>query len=71
MRHCPFDNCGKRIPAEMFACRSHWYALSQSQRNEIWTAWYAYQVDPLALVELRRRQNAVLVQAGQTPQEEP
>lgn len=33
---CPYPDCGRSVPSTMFACRSHWFALSAELRRRIW-----------------------------------
>lgn len=60
MRICPFDRCGQEIPAEMFACRMHWYSLSGTQKKEIYACCHEWQAGTITGTELRERQQAVL-----------
>lgn len=36
---CPYPGCPKRVPDEMFACRSHWFSLPAPMRSAIWRAY--------------------------------
>jgi hypothetical protein len=37
MNHtCHAPGCTLQVPARMFACRTHWFALPQKIRNAIW-----------------------------------
>lgn len=33
---CHAPGCTRRIPARLFACREHWYALPKKIRDAIW-----------------------------------
>jgi hypothetical protein len=62
-RVCPFDHCGKSIPATMFACRKHWFSLSRKQQDHIWEAYRAYLGRGISLETLRAHQAEVLQEA--------
>jgi len=64
MRKCPFHNCGAEIPANLFACRRHWYSLSESERQRIWAAYRDWQDGRLGGEELREVQQQVLGDRG-------
>lgn len=33
---CPHDTCSAKIPSNLFACRRHWFELSDELRRKIW-----------------------------------
>jgi hypothetical protein len=33
---CHAPGCKRLVPAKMFACKTHWYALPQKVRDAIW-----------------------------------
>lgn len=36
-RHeCHWPGCGVQVPPAMWGCKSHWFTLPASLRNEIW-----------------------------------
>jgi hypothetical protein len=65
-RQCPFDGCKAVIHPRKFACYRHWYKLSGRLQREIWDAYTEYVDGRLSPAELRERQKAVLIAAGQT-----
>lgn len=38
---CPRPGCTRRVPMDMYACRSDWYALPVEIRTAIWRTWSA------------------------------
>ena len=64
MRRCPFTNCQEEIPAEMFACRRHWWKLKRVEMKRISKAYRDWQTGALSPVGLRRIQ-AEVVQAAE------
>lgn len=48
---CPGPECERRVPAEMLACRDHWFQVPEPLRDEVWAAYRALQReqdDPIA-----------------------
>jgi hypothetical protein len=64
MRQCPWHDCAVEIPDDMFACRPHWFSLTEAERNRIWWAWREYVKEALTLEELRAVQQEVLGERG-------
>lgn len=60
MRLCPFPNCGNTIPAHLFACNRHWYALNRDQQRRIYDCYGKWKAGEIDGAELRRRQQEVL-----------
>lgn len=53
-RHeCSVPGCGELVPLEMLMCARHWFAVPLAIRNEVWTAWHAYQAGGLEIDRLR------------------
>jgi hypothetical protein len=44
-RECPHPDCDRSIPAEMYACKQHWFSLPSGIRNRIWRAYRAWNRD--------------------------
>lgn len=65
MRLCPFNDCVKRLPDHIFACRKHWFALLPCDRWRINDAYAAYQRNEIDIVRLREIQQEVLGNRGQ------
>lgn len=42
---CHATGCKRTVPPEMFACRSHWFALPKAMRDEIWRTYRPGQCD--------------------------
>lgn len=38
---CPKTDCGIQVPAQQFACRTHWFQIPKPLRDEIWSAYKA------------------------------
>lgn len=36
---CHWPGCERAVPPAMWGCKSHWFALPQSLRNEVWSAY--------------------------------
>jgi hypothetical protein len=36
---CHWPGCGKSVPPAMWGCKTHWFKLPQSLRNEIWRTY--------------------------------
>lgn len=34
--HCHWPGCDKQVPPAMWGCKTHWFKLPVSLRNEIW-----------------------------------
>lgn len=52
MNHtCHAMGCGKPVPPRMFMCRQHWFSLSATMRNLVWSVYVPGQ-------ELRRDPSA-------------
>lgn len=60
-RTCPAPGCGRRLPRERFACRTHWFALRPRTRREVGDAWHAflYQGRPALSLLLAAQRRAV------------
>lgn len=43
--HCHATGCTRKVPPEMFACRSHWFMLPKRLRDEIWRTYRPGQCD--------------------------
>lgn len=63
-RKCPFNGCDQRTSPNMFCCRGHWFSLSKTDRDTIWSAYRRYTADAMGIEELRRIQQAVLGTKG-------
>jgi hypothetical protein len=63
MRECPFTGCGETIPAEMFACRRHWFRLTGRQRAEIYAIYGAWKTGRLDGDALLKRQLEIVAEA--------
>lgn len=61
---CPAPECGARISMSLFACRSHWYALSPATRSEIWATVSLPVIHPDRLAVIRRAAREWERQAG-------
>lgn len=48
---CPYPDCHKSVPGEMFACGQHWYTLPDAIRIEIWRAYRRHGVGSPELAE--------------------
>jgi hypothetical protein len=59
-RMCPFTGCDKSIPAEMFACRGHWFSLNADQKARVWKCYGEWKSGKIDGEELRRQQQVVL-----------
>lgn len=64
MRQCPFNDCPAEIGDDLFACRKHWYSLSDAERRRIWWAYREYLKDAMTMEELRAIQQQVLGTRG-------
>lgn len=40
---CPKNGCEKTLPHHIFACREHWFSLSDETRRSVNRAWRQYQ----------------------------
>jgi hypothetical protein len=40
---CPGPKCERLVPADMLACRDHWFQVPKPLRHEVWSAWRALQ----------------------------
>jgi hypothetical protein len=36
---CPWPDCGRTVPNELWGCRPHWYALPKPIRQRIWSSY--------------------------------
>lgn len=36
---CPRDGCERRVPADMLACKQHWFSVPSPLRRALWQAW--------------------------------
>lgn len=45
LRTCPVVDCGIHIIPSLFACKTHWFKLPKTLRDDIWTAWNANNMD--------------------------
>ena len=62
---CPGPGCEARVPAEMLACRRHWFQVSQPLRDEVWAAYRALlraADDPVAAEERHDRAMAAAIE---------
>lgn len=64
MRTCPFHNCGREIPADLFACGKHWYSLSAPDKERIHWAFREWKKGGVTTEELRAIQQTVLGDRG-------
>jgi hypothetical protein len=57
-RECPATGCSALIPADRFACRTHWYRLDSEHRIAVGSAWRRFLRDstPANLTRLKRVQ---------------
>ena len=60
MRRCPFTNCDKTVPDNIFACRGHWFSLNKGEQAEIYASYGDYTAGIINVEELRDRQQAIL-----------
>lgn len=37
--HCHWPGCKRHVPAAVWGCKPHWYALPQKLRNRIWATF--------------------------------
>lgn len=65
MRKCPFDNCGKSIDENVFACAGHWRTLGPSEKVAIYDCFEKWRRGEITGDELRSSQQAVLGDRGQ------
>lgn len=42
---CHATGCERRVPPEMFMCRSHWFSLPKRLRDRIWATYRPGQCD--------------------------
>ena len=47
MHTCHATGCDKHVPPEMFMCKTHWFMLPKSMRNDIWTTYRVGQCDDM------------------------
>lgn len=47
MKSCPHGSCSARVADGMFACRRHWFELSQELRRKIWRDYRNGDVDEI------------------------
>jgi hypothetical protein len=40
---CHWPGCGHEIPASLFMCKKHWFALPRALRQEIWRTYRSGQ----------------------------
>lgn len=45
--HCHATDCEKRVPPEMFMCRTHWFRLPKDLRDRIWATYRVGQCDDM------------------------
>lgn len=46
MKHtCHWPGCEIAVPPAMWGCKSHWYALPKTLRDEVWSAYVPGQED--------------------------
>lgn len=64
MRICPFNDCGRRIPDDRFACGPHWYSLDKYEQARIWESYRQWQRGGISGDELRTVQQDVLADRG-------
>jgi hypothetical protein len=62
-RHlCHWPGCAQRVPAAMWGCRQHWFALPLGLRNQVWAAYRPGQevtkTPSLSYVEVARQVQA-------------
>lgn len=43
MHTCHAHGCTRSVPPEMFACRSHWFALPKNIRDAVWREYRSGQ----------------------------
>lgn len=43
--HCHWPGCRKAVPAAMWSCKTHWFALPERLRKPIWAAYRPGQED--------------------------
>lgn len=39
IHRCHASGCNRAVPARMFMCRDHWYALPKPMRDAIWATY--------------------------------
>lgn len=39
LHKCPHHNCERKLPAQLYACRGHWFALPKKLRDDIWKGY--------------------------------
>ena len=49
-RTCPAPGCTASLPADVYACRAHWFQLPTSIRSSINRAFRRYTADPVRYV---------------------
>ena len=59
-RTCPFNDCGKAIDANIFACGRHWRSLGPGDKAAIYDCFAKWRSGEIDGDELRRRQQNVL-----------
>lgn len=47
---CPGPGRELRVPADMLACRAHWFQVPKVIRGEVWSAWRRLGMAPPAEV---------------------
>lgn len=59
-RTCPFAGCGEPIDPARFACKRHWFSLSESQKQTIVAAYHDYRDEKIGVKELRAIQQKII-----------
>lgn len=64
-RTCPKSGCGRTIPSDQFACRSHWFSIPPDIRRDIWGAYREWERGSGTIEQLEAQQRRALEQWGQ------
>ena len=61
-RNCPFPGCQLDIPSHYFACRSHWFMMTNQEKVEAWRMYNAWTAGNIGLEKLAALQAGLIRQ---------